>query len=948
MKRRSLNSVALITFLCTSFSLGQIKIFKNYGADEGLVQSHVFGMYEDLAGYLWLATYDGVSRWDGQSFVNFQKHDGLISEHVFVVYQGQDSTLYFGTDEGLSEFKDGVFTNLSEKDGLAGNRISALAESSDGILFIGTLGGGVSIYRQGQFHALNKQNGLSSNAVMDLHLTQDGLLYIATGNGINIYRNDSLSVLQDLPAGRYTDIFQSRDGSLYFGTSDKGVYQYRDGITSQITKKDGLADDHISSIRQGIDGAMYFGTFGSGVSVLSGGHFETLTKKNGLANDNVFCIQVSRDGTVFFGTVAGVSVYKSARIEIYNEDIGLCNNYVMSIYQRSDGTLLFGTFGGGLCFFKNGSFGSLTTKDGLANDHIHCIAEIDQSLLLGTSAGLSIYRNGRFTNLNRRDGLAGNSVRQIVQTKNGDIVLATFGGVSFLRQGEFDNLTDKQGLLDNHVNSILEHSSGSLYFATDSGVNIYRNGVLDTLKEMLHKSVSNIHEGRDGTLYFGTEDGLSILRKNEMQKLSVEDGLLHHSIYSVLEDDSGKIYLCTMHGVNILDFSGKSLIIRTLRHADGLSSDECSPNAFYKDHSGRLWFGSIRGASCYNPKNDPLSEIPPVVHIDRMRLFEQDIAISSHPQKLSFEHYQNYFKFDFVGINLGAPQKVLYRYQMSGVDPGWMETRQSFVQYTNMGSGNYSFEVQARNESEIWSDPAGITFRIKQAFWNTWWFWLVGLALVAGFTAYFISHRVRHLLAIERLRTRIAADLHDRIGSDLTAISIMSEVAANHYEKEAKDFLPTLNKISETARALVESMADIVWLVNPRQDSLYDLVLRLKESSEDLCSHSGINFTTDNLRKLQHVHLPMDYRQNLYMILKEAINNCLKHSKCHQIQLKTKVTSRKLEIILNDDGNGFEQQRSLWGNGLHNMKQRAQAIGGSIKISSLPGSGTNVHFVGKV
>jgi signal transduction histidine kinase len=257
--------------------------------------------------------------------------------------------------------------------------------------------------------------------------------------------------------------------------------------------------------------------------------------------------------------------------------------------------------------------------------------------------------------------------------------------------------------------------------------------------------------------------------------------------------------------------------------------------------------------------------------------------------------------------------------------------------------------VIGSNYDGVWNrEGVSLQLIILPPFWQTWWFITFTILLLGGIVYYLSTVRIRNLLSIEKLKTKIAADLHDNIGSGLTEISILSELASNEVKAAAKGSEKRLRNISDLSRQLVDNMSDIVWVVNPKRDSLYDLILRLKDSYSDIFTSLGISFRTNNLEKLSEVKLPMDYRQNLFMIFKEGISNAVKHSKCNKISLDVNVNKEIIELILKDDGVGIDLDEGKAGNGLKNMELRAKAIKGKLEWNSNPGKGTTIHFKGKV
>ncbi|RMD48501.1 MAG: hypothetical protein D6830_06735, partial [Ignavibacteria bacterium] len=205
--------------------------------------------------------------------------------------------------------------------------------------------------------------------------------------------------------------------------------------------------------------------------------------------------------------------------------------------------------------------------------------------------------------------------------------------------------------------------------------------------------------------------------------------------------------------------------------------------------------------------------------------------------------------------------------------------------------------------------------------------------------------RFKQILAIEKLKAGLAADLHDNIGSGLTEISILSELSANSAKTFSKDVANQIEEISEKARQLVDNMSDIVWFINPSRDTIFDFAVRLKDSYADLLHQLGIHFKTVNLDKLKSLKLPLNYKQNLYLIFKEALNNAIKHSNCKRIEFRAEMRENKLFLCLSDDGDGIDEEKDHQGNGLINMKKRAEEIGGNLMIDS-GDKGTRIEFIG--
>ena len=245
------------------------------------------------------------------------------------------------------------------------------------------------------------------------------------------------------------------------------------------------------------------------------------------------------------------------------------------------------------------------------------------------------------------------------------------------------------------------------------------------------------------------------------------------------------------------------------------------------------------------------------------------------------------------------------------------------------------------------SDPGGaLRSEVGAPVWQSAGFWVLALLALLGVAGALAVWRVRQLLAIERLRAEIAADLHDHVGAGLTEIAILAEIAGRR--AGGAGGAPELARAAETARGLIDRMDDIVWLVNPRRDSLHELFVRLKDSYAELFAAQGAIFRAGNLRLFEGVRLPMARRESLHAIFREALANALRHSGCREVSLSAERRRGTLEVTLRDDGAGFDPRVAAAGDGLANMRARAVKLGGALTIESAPGKGTTVRFRGPI
>jgi two-component sensor histidine kinase len=451
--------------------------------------------------------------------------------------------------------------------------------------------------------------------------------------------------------------------------------------------------------------------------------------------------------------------------------------------------------------------------------------------------------------------------------------------------------------------------------------------------------------------------GLSRLRKEDrdrpvFMRYLVKDGLPNDVIYGILEDDGGNLWISTNYGISRLDSETETF--KNFDTRDGLHGNEFNTETFCRTAEGTFIFGGVNGATEFHP--DSLSESTfnaPVILtgfniFDRPAELEQSLSSS---EEITLSYRDNYFSFEFASLDYSKPDRNRFEYILEGLDKEWTQAgTRHFAGYTHVNPGRYTFKVRGTNGDGIWSDDiASVRIVITPPFWRTWWFITLVVIAATALVAGIIIYRVRQLLAIERLRSRIAADLHDDIGAGLTEISIMGEIITRKLPNDSKNLVTTeIDRIGTTSRHLIDSMSDIVWLVNPGRDSLFDLISRLGDSYKESLHTCDINFRTENLESLKNVRLSMEYRQNLFLIFKEALNNSLKYSGAGDISLEVSLSGKKLIMKLADDGKGFDIDSVQEGNGLGNMKERAGRIGGRLTVDSAPGKGTAIEFRGNI
>ena len=426
-------------------------------------------------------------------------------------------------------------------------------------------------------------------------------------------------------------------------------------------------------------------------------------------------------------------------------------------------------------------------------------------------------------------------------------------------------------------------------------------------------------------------------------RITTAEGLSSDEILSLTGDLWGRVYAGSNRGVDRLDPDTGE--VRRFTAADGLAKGEVLAAA--RDGEGALWFVTAHEASRLRPVAERQDASLPVF-ISGVRIAGIPMEISALGEAVvaarEFRARDTSLSIDFIALGFGAGDLPRYQYRLEGADREWSApTEQRTVNYGGLTPGQYRFQVRAVTAAGTVSDPpAEVRFFLPRPVWQRWWF----LALLSAITtaALYVAYRYRlaQLLQLERVRTRIASDLHDDIGANLTKISILSEVAKQQHGAGGENGLHPLTSIADLSRESVAAMSDIVWAINPRKDNLLDLVRRMRQHAEETLDAAGIALRFTVPEAGADLKLGADLRRQIYLIFKEALNNLVRHAHASRAAIALRVEGAALTLRIEDDGAGFDPTREFDGNGLPGMQKRAAGFGGEVRIESQPGRGAAV------
>ncbi|MGA9119777.1 MAG: triple tyrosine motif-containing protein, partial [Bacteroidota bacterium] len=474
---------------------------------------------------------------------------------------------------------------------------------------------------------------------------------------------------------------------------------------------------------------------------------------------------------------------------------------------------------------------------------------------------------------------------------------------------------------------------------------------------LTNNTVLSIYEDSKGTLWLGTYGG-GLNRfdpaKGTFSAYTDAHGLPNNVVYGILPDRKGNLWLTTNKG--LARFSPATGTCRVFDANDGLQGNEFNQGAYHESSSGELFVGGVNGVNAFFPEEVTDNPTIPPVYLTSFRIFDKPAnlgAAVNTVQRIQLEYDQNYFSFEFVALDFSSPEKNRYAYRLEGLDASWIDAgRRRFASYTNLDPGQYVFRCRGSNSDGVWNESgAFIELVIAPPYWKTWWFQTAALLVVLGSLFLIYRVRVNKLIAIERIRTSIATDLHDDIGSTLTEIALFSDVGKRFLAHDGGEeslsrarleALQRLDDIGEMARALIDSMSDIVWSVNPKNDTVESLLLRMRTHAGRVLDAKGIRYELSLPSALPQQALQPAVRRALYLIFKEAVNNIVRHSTANFVRMEVARDRSLLGLTIVDNGRGFDTREIGIGNGVNNMRNRAATLGGECRIVSSREAGTTV------
>jgi signal transduction histidine kinase/ligand-binding sensor domain-containing protein len=973
-----------------------------YTVDDGLAGDEINTILQDSRGYLWIGTDTGLSRFDGTRFVEYDSRQGLPSPHVTALLETASGDLLVGTTGGLARFDlapasaSQIFKpvpdtanppNPSSVARRLGRISDLLADGNSTWLTDSTASGGLfRLHPSGDragLEEMKREAGISVAGGTSLAPDGAGGLWVGGQAGL-LHRLAEgrwveVPVLPLSRAAGVTALLLDSQRRLWIATAEALYVLKPGGEVSRFDSASGFAGMRRSgSLLQTRDGKIWM-TTNAGLSVFDGQELRTYTRRNGLLPDDLTGLAEDRDGNLWVGTRShGLMRLAHNGFVTYGAAEEPAGPGVGQIFE--DGRSNLYVWGGDRLHSKLFVFDGEQLQDvtpaaieraGPPGRGRHQIVMPDATgeIWLGTAAGLwripkagnpAALKRGRATLWKATEKMG--EISRLFEDSHGRLWVASLGAqnLSLWDRGteRFTPVAGIERLGRGAPSAFAEDSFGNLWIGFSSGGVARLHGDVADLflaGEVPVGSINDLFVDSRRRLWIASANG-GVIRMEDLNApqprpvaYTVSQGLSSDRVLCVTEDRRGVIYLGHGRGIDQLDSTTGR--IRNLTAADGLPSRVV--NVAFRAHDGSLWFGTPSGPSRYLPET-PRIEAPPPIFLSAVRIGGVPTPLPPlglHDfSGLTLPAERNQLEVRFIGISFANGAGLRYQYKQDGPAFQWSEPRaERSVLLGNLAPGKYRFLFRAVTPDNVASPaPASLAFTLLPPYWQRWWFVLL-VAAAAAAVGWSLHHaQVARLLELERVRTRIAADLHDDLSSSLSRISILSGVGRSRMTDPQALEATILDQIGETARELIEATGDIVWAIDMRRGDLESLLARIRRFAGDLLEARGVSVLFAGPPRAAEIILRPEMKRELYLVLKEALHNACKHAQAEKVWIEVAASGRELVAEVRDDGVGFAGDgvsgNGHSGNGLRNLKERAARLGGTLAVDSAPGEGTRVRL----
>jgi signal transduction histidine kinase/ligand-binding sensor domain-containing protein len=937
---------------------------------DGLPVNVIQELQQTPDGYLWLGTHQGLVRFDGVHFQSFfTTPTGLrYGARVGPLEVDPHGRLWLVPDQvGFVYRKAAEFTEvLTNETVLRARAVSLCSDGRQHMLWVDELGGlgRFSIEQPDQAERIAGRGQPASRWLRDFQ----GKLWLANSRGLKWYNAGKL-VNVDLPGGALMAVAPRRRGGLWVANQGWLRYLEENGHFQDLVSFPWIGSGtHATCLLEDSHGRLWIGTSSQGLFCYAAGQFKQVVP----AASTILSLLEDKEDNLWVGTRgAGLIRLRERHFFVHDRRSGLENEYVRSLAQDQAGRIWMVWGEGGLGWWQQGAWHPLGRAQGWLGIEALCVCPANDGGVWVATARRDLWRyaQGQFTRQKLDSRPFKEPVVDMLEDKHGRLWMVTDNsGIFCLEGNSITNYTEREGLPSLLIRRLVQDEAGNLWAGDwQGGIARFQGEHWEVVRSpSSHSDAVRCMAFSDGALWVGTSaGGLLRLKDGQTARASTEEGLPSACIQQLLSDGHGSLWGGTPHKLFQLSIpqlnavmDGRESAVRaaTFGRGDGLPETSF---AFWSDPrcwhatNDELWFATDSGAIHFQPLNLPQSKPPQPV-------LEETLLDGKPVPAAALQHLRpglGRLEFRFTAPCLTAPERIHFRYRLTGVDQDWVDSGTTrTATYASIPAGEHEFRVAASSPEGIWgSHVATLALSVHPYFWQTSWFQAAVAAFTAGGAVWLARRatvrrlrrrleRLRHEQAVERERTRIAQDIHDDLGANLTSIGLLADMGSRHKADPAA-LTRDLSQISQTARESVAAMDAIVWALNPRNDSLDHFANYVAQFTRDFFRPTTLRTRLELPPNLPTCAMTTEVRHQLFLLVKEAFNNVVRHAQATEVRLELACEEGLLRMTIADDGKGLSGPLPGEGqDGLTNLRERIERLGGTLCMESKVGGGTRLDF----
>ncbi len=988
----------LIILLGTPQSWAQQLYFNHLSVNNGLSQGVNNCIYRDSKGFVWISSYDGLNRFDGVNCITFRSSihhpDGLKGTYFLNILEDQNANLWIGSDAGLNFYNRKLdrFTNFRIETLATEKKFCSPFYIDDKNCIWFEIDSQIAVFNSDskEFRFVDRAEWTGKLTIMpfpgQLYRPLEKILVTSSSpsfvwkGGVTGTMVKWHPIRLEIPNLHITALLPQSNNNFWLGAGD-GIYRFENThMQNHISHFENKKIEHIANLHLDRKGTLWAGTINQGLFSVDttakkviNQYQNSLYDSYSLAGNQVQYINTDEKGDLWV-SIWGKGIdytslnkfgFRHQLKKEQTESVG-SDNFIRSIIQVNS-EFWCSTQSGGILILDGNKKIKQSLQKGLPMFIEYLCLDNNNQVWLASYEGLFVinpvtriitrmpYNTSGFSH-------ASNEFNFISHLGNGLMLGSTNDGLFFIENGQngyrirpAKGIRNEKEIFLNSYSDRFNRIYVSRFF---KGFAVYQRNddSLKLVKELpMEASIKCFSETLDSILWIGSTSGLlkfNTLKLYTEQVYTTKENLSNNFIYGIVADGD-HLWLSTNAGIN--RFGVRDKTVKNFVLADGLQSNEFNTHSFFKAKNGEILFGGVNGLNSFFPADFKANSYPP-------QLILTDIQINNvgyrpvNPaeiKKLTMNYQENTLGFEFAVIHYADASANTLCYMLKGYDKSWTTIpSRNFIRYTNLPVGHYILNVKAFSADGIAADTTfSLPITIDPPWWYRWWFKLL-LAVACGAIVFLLMRsytnkrlnkqriELERIQSVEKERNRISRDMHDDLGSGLTVIAILSEVVKAKLadpEKARK----LLDKIAGSSRDLVDNLQDIIWVLNPKYDTLESLAFYIREYGLKYFEHLHSELKFNYPVQFSNTQLSEEQRRNLFLTVKESLNNIAKHACCSIVTITILEGHNDIVLRINDDGKGFdfESVRSF-GNGLKNMQTRIEQVDGVYQINSVPGKGT--------